>query len=251
MSQPRYSNNTIFVNPQLIDESKSYVMSWPQLKQLAQEGALIASHHLNHDYLHELQHGESLEQWRVRIKQELTTAQARIADEIGHDLPWVAYPYGEYNREVQAIVSELGLIGIGQQSGAVGTTTDWTAVPRFPASGVYANIDTLSVKLNSKAFPIDHIEYHDTVTTDTQPIMTLKFKEKSFHQSQFACYVTGQELADIKWLDKLTVRVSAKKPLKNGRSRYNCTAPTKEDSTRYYWYSQQWLVKASEPTPSP
>lgn len=242
---------TIFVNPQLIDENKSYVMNWQQLKLLAREGALIASHHLNHDYLHELREGESQEQWRVRLKQELALAQSRIATEIGHDLPWVAYPYGEYNREVQTIVSELGLVGIGQQSGAVGETTDWTAVPRFPASGVYANLETLRVKLSSKPFPLAKVGYEDTVTTQRQPKLTITFKEKSFHQSQFACYVTGQDLADIKWIDKTTVEVSAKKPLKNGRSRYNCTAPTKQDPSRYFWYSQQWLVKSTGSSPSP
>ncbi|CCQ12734.1 Carbohydrate Esterase Family 4 [Pseudoalteromonas luteoviolacea B = ATCC 29581] len=233
---------TIFVNPKLIDEQKSYVMTWDQLRTLAKQGATIASHSAQHDYLHDKLKDETDEQWRERIRADLNYAQARIKEEIGHDYPWVAFPYGEYNRALQELLIEMGLIGIGQQSGAINETTEWTAVPRYPASGIYADLETLSVKLNSSAFSLSKVSYEDTVTRTKTPQLTLTFKEKTFHQSQFACYVTGQDQAEVTWTSADTVQIQAKSPLKIGRSRYNCTAPVKGNSQRYHWYSQQWLI---------
>ncbi|WMN58746.1 polysaccharide deacetylase family protein [Pseudoalteromonas xiamenensis] len=234
---------TIFVNPQLIDEHKSYVMTWEQLRKLSKEGAIIASHSSQHDYLHEKRPSENDEQWRVRIRADLTNAQNRIAEEIGHNYPWVAFPYGEYNKALQRLLNDMAVIGIGQQSGAVDTTTDWTAVPRYPASGIYANIDTLKYKLTSAAFPLKSVDYEDTVTDNKEPVLTLNFKDKPFHQSQFACYVSGQGQAKTEWLSETEVKVYTPTPLSKGRSRYNCTSPMKDNSARYYWYSQQWLVQ--------
>ncbi|MFC3034840.1 polysaccharide deacetylase family protein [Pseudoalteromonas fenneropenaei] len=233
---------TIFVNPKLIDEGKSYVMTWAQLKALSQQGALIANHSAEHNYLHVHASEEDSQSWKARIKQDLSWSQQRIKDETGQDWPWIAYPYGEYNRDVQAIVKELGLIGIGQHSGAVNANTDWLAVPRYPASGQYANLDTLKTKLESAAFSFSAIEYDDTVTTNRQPSLKLTFAEINFHTSQLACYVSGQGHAKLSWVDERSVLIESPEPLKLGRSRYNCTAPIKTAPKRYFWYSHPWVV---------
>ncbi|WP_440056253.1 polysaccharide deacetylase family protein [Pseudoalteromonas sp. T1lg65] len=235
---------TIFVNPKLIDEKKSYVMTWDELRDLAKKGATIANHSAEHEYLHITRENESLEQWRKRIKQDLTWSQARIKQEIGHDIPYVAYPYGEFNNSLKELVNELGLVGIGQHSGAVGVTTDWTRVPRFPASGIYSKLDTLSVKMQTQAFNIKKLEYSDTVTADNQPTLTIHFQDldNSFHQSQFACYVSGIGQATINWLSPRTVTVRSPKPLAAGRTRYNCTAPKKGSTGSYLWFSQPWVI---------
>ena len=110
---------TIFVNPQLIDENKSYVMTWDELKALAKRGALIANHSAKHDYLHLKQDGESQSQWLKRVREDILFSEKRIKEEVGHNVKLLAYPYGEFNRPLQSLVKELGFIGIGQHSGAV------------------------------------------------------------------------------------------------------------------------------------
>ncbi|TMP25273.1 polysaccharide deacetylase [Pseudoalteromonas rubra] len=233
---------TIFVNPKLIDEKKGYVMSWPQLRQLSKRGALIANHSAQHDYLHLKKAGESQAQWRSRIRQDLVWSQARIKEEIGHDLPYIAYPYGEFDRPLQDLVAELGLVGIGQHSGAVGPDSDFTRLPRFPASGIYANLSTLKTKLYSLAFSLAKADYQDSVTDNRTPSITLTFKEMDFYQNQFACFVSGLGKADLTWQGEKTVTITTPKPLSSGRSRYNCTAPSKRFSGQFYWYSQPWVV---------
>lgn len=233
---------TIFVNPALIDEQKGYVMTWAQLKELSKQGALIANHSSRHDYLHHRLEGESEEQWRSRIKADLTHAEKRIEEEIGYSLKYLAYPYGEFDKALQEVVKELGYIGIGQHSGALGPGNDFTRLPRFPASGFYADLDTLATKLESLPFALARLDYKDTVTTEPRPMVTLEFAEKGFHNNQFACYVSGQGQAEIKWLDGKRVTVQAKQDLKPGRARYNCTAPSLHKSGRYLWFSQPWVI---------
>jgi peptidoglycan/xylan/chitin deacetylase (PgdA/CDA1 family) len=237
---------TIFVNPQLIDENKSYVMTWDELKALAKRGALIANHSAKHDYLHLKQDGESQSQWLKRVREDILFSEKRIKEEVGHNVKLLAYPYGEFNRPLQSLVKELGFIGIGQHSGAVSQFTDYTRVPRYPASGFYSKLDTLKTKLNSLPFAFAELDYSDSVTTDPTPTIEIEFANKDFYQSQFACFVSGVGRADIVWKNEKRVSVTSPEDIKKGRTRYNCTAPSIKHSGQFYWFSQPWVLQVSE-----
>lgn len=233
---------TIFVNPKLIDEGKGYVMGWDKLKELAKKGALISNHSGEHNYLHKKQADESDAQWKTRIKNDILSSQQRIKEEIGHDFKYLAYPYGEFNNQLQALVKKLGFIGIGQHSGALDASSDFTRLPRFPASGFYSKLDTLITKLNSRAFSIKKLTYSDSVTNENPPQISITFNMGDFHKSQLACYVSGIGQAKLDWTSEDTVRVSSPKKLAQGRSRFNCTAPSKSHQGSYYWFSQPWVI---------
>ncbi|WP_404342071.1 polysaccharide deacetylase family protein [Pseudoalteromonas mariniglutinosa] len=233
---------TIFVNPKLIDEGKNYVMSWSQLKELANKGALISNHSGQHDYLHIKRDGESDAQWQQRIKQDIVSSQQRIKEEIGHDYKYLAYPYGEFNNQLQKLVKELGFVGIGQHSGALNSHSDFTRLPRFPASGFYSKLESLATKLNAQAFTIQQLTYTDSVTNENPPILRMQLSIHDFHKSQFACYVSGIGPAHLKWLTTDTVEITSPKKLKKGRSRFNCTAPSISKHPNYYWFSQPWVI---------
>nr|WP_036976818.1 polysaccharide deacetylase family protein [Pseudoalteromonas luteoviolacea] len=234
---------TIFVNPKLIDEGKSYVMTWDELRALSKRGALIANHSAQHDYLHIRQSGESEQQWAKRISHDLTWSQQRINAEIGHNYPYIAYPYGEFDSALQSLVQKLGLIGIGQHSGAVGPTTDFTRIPRFPASGIYSNLKTLKVKIDSLPFEIDQLAYNNSVTKERRPSVTITFKSKDFSKHQLACFVSGVGRAELTWRSESQVTVTSPERLPKGRSRYNCTAPSKTHKGRFHWFSQPWVIQ--------
>ncbi len=234
---------TIFVNPTLIDEGKGYVMGWDKLKELAGKGALIANHTAQHDYLHIKLKDESDAQWQARIKQDILHSQQRIKEEIGHDYKYLAYPYGEFNNKLQALVEELGFIGIGQHSGAVNKNANFTRLPRFPASGFYSKLDTLITKLNSRAFSIKTLDYQDSVTSQNPPTLSIEFEMGDFHKSQFACYVSSVGQAKLTWVNDTTVKINSPKALNKGRSRFNCTAPSIEHPGSYYWFSQPWVIQ--------
>ncbi|WP_338364028.1 polysaccharide deacetylase family protein [uncultured Pseudoalteromonas sp.] len=234
---------TIFVNPRLIDEGKGYVMGWNKLKELADKGALIANHTAQHDYLHIKLKGESDAQWQARIKKDILHSQQRIKEEIGHDYKYLAYPYGEFNNELQTLVKELGFVGIGQHSGAVNSNSNFTRLPRFPASGFYSKLDTLITKLNSRAFNIKSLNYQDSVTSQNPPTLSIELEMGDFHKSQFACYVSSVGQAKLTWINDSTVQINSPKALNKGRSRFNCTAPSIEHPGSYYWFSQPWVIQ--------
>lgn len=245
---------TIFVNPKMIDEKKSYVMTWQQIRELTKKGATIANHSAEHLYLHQKLENETLIQWQDRIKKDLIQSEERIKHETGHNYHYLAYPYGEFNHELQNIIKDIDFIGIGQHSGAVGIDSDFSRLPRFPASGIYANLKTLKTKLKSLPFSITGLTNSESVTAKNQPSLIMQVVVEDFYKSQFACYVSGQGKATIKWLDNKaaesglpnnvkSVEISPKKPLGKGRSRYNCTAPSISKKGHFYWFSQPWVVK--------
>ncbi|MFK3864875.1 polysaccharide deacetylase family protein [Pseudoalteromonas rhizosphaerae] len=233
---------TIFVNPKLIDEGKGYVMGWDKLRELAKKGALISNHSAQHDYLHRKLADETTQQWQARIKQDILSSQQRIKEEIGHDYKYLAYPYGEFNNQLQSLVKELGFIGIGQHSGAINKDSDFSRLPRFPASGFYSKLDTLVTKLNSRAFSIQELTYIDSVTSQNPPQISIKFNMGDFHKSQLACYVSGIGQAKLDWSAADTVTINSPKNLAQGRSRFNCTAPSIAYKNSYYWFSQPWVI---------
>ena len=214
-----------------------------KLKELAGKGALIANHTAQHDYLHIKLKDESDAQWQARIKQDILHSQQRIKEEIGHDYKYLAYPYGEFNNKLQALVEELGFIGIGQHSGAVNKNANFTRLPRFPASGFYSKLDTLITKLNSRAFSIKTLDYQDSVTSQNPPTLSIEFEMGDFHKSQFACYVSSVGQAKLTWVNDTSVKINSPKALNKGRSRFNCTAPSIEHPGSYYWFSQPWVIQ--------
>ncbi len=233
---------TIFVNPKLIDEQASYLMGWDKLRKLAKKGALIANHSAEHNYLHKKLENETQNQWRERTKKDILSSQQRIKEEIGHDYKYVAYPYGEFNNQLQALVTELGFVGIGQHSGAVNQHSNFSRLPRFPASGFYSKLGTLITKINSTAFTINKLTYEDSVTSKNPPTLTIKLETDDFHKSQFACYVSSVGQDNLNWLDDSTVEITSPKQLNKGRSRFNCTAPSIKQAGNYYWFSQPWVI---------
>ena len=230
-------------NFNVVPLGKGYVMGWDKLKELAKKGALIANHSGQHDYLHHMLANESDAQWQARIKQDILHSQQRIKTEIGHDYKYLAYPYGEFNNKLQALVTELGFIGIGQHSGAVNKDSNFSRLPRFPASGFYSKLDTLITKLNSRAFNITALTYEDSVTAQNPPKLTIEFTMGDFHKSQFACYVSSVGQANLTWINKNTVEVTSPKALTKGRSRFNCTAPAINNAGSYFWFSQPWVIE--------
>ena len=231
---------TIFVASKDIDKGHRGMLSWPELKQLADEGAIIANHSSHHHHLNRRLPDETQAQWRARITADLQAAEAAILKHTGQSWSYLAYPYGEYNRPLQALVAELGFVGIGQHSGAVASYSDFTALPRFPASGRYANLESLKVKLNSLAMPVTALDGHEPqLGDDWQPKLTVTLDTSDLRPRQLSCYILGERVTP-NWLNERQFSIRADKPLPVGRSRYNCTAPSKRTG-QYYWFSQPWM----------
>ncbi len=233
---------TLFVAIEPIKKGYGEMMSWQQLVELSKEGAEIANHSWGHEHLIRRLDGESEQDWLGRIEANILKAEAAIFEATGQQHKMLAYPYGEYNQAIQSMLAKHGFAAVGQQSGAAGEYTDLTAIPRFPVAGAYANLAKLKVKMHSLPMPVLKANRTDPQLTveESQPELQLTLALNDIRPKQVMCFVQGQGAYKPVWIDENTFSVKASKPLPAGRSRYNCTAPSKTKSG-YYWFSQAWV----------
>ncbi len=234
---------TVFVSTDYIDKKFPNFMSWEQMREMEKHGADFGNHSSRHDYMVRKLKGESDAQWRQRMVEDIRHAQKRLEQELASTQKLFVYPYGEYNLALADIVAAEGLIGIGQQSGAMGPTSDFRYLPRFPVNEHYGSVADFGSKVMSRAMPLAHDPKAESVINDKRPALTFTFDKQHPRLRQFNCYFNNQPMK-LEWLNDFEVQVRPQQDLAAGRSRYNCTAPSSEKG-RFYWFSQQW-VKAIE-----
>lgn len=245
---------TVFVNTDPLDEDKAGFVSWAQLREMAEAGASIANHSTKHNHLQRRRDGESEADWRQRIKAEVLDAERRIEEETGQNHKILAYPYGEYNEALKALLKEWGFVAFGQHSGPVGPYSDLRALPRFPFGGPYGDMDDFATKVLTRPMPVAEMGLYAgpeleqslsevVVRAGERPVLSLTLSEDNL-AGRVNCFASGQGAIETR-RDGRQVMVRADKPLSPGRTRYNCTASSGE-SGRFYWLSQQWLVTGED-----
>ena len=245
---------SVFVAPKEIGEQRDNMLSWPQLKSMHERGVLILNHSLSHEHLNRQLDNETIEQWTTRIIDDITLAQTIIDTEIGvaldQQLKYLAYPYGEYNTALLTLVKQLGFVGFGQHSGAISKKSDFRALPRFPASGRYANLKTLKIKLQTIPMPVTklinnnpQLDQH-TQGNPKRPELIVKVELSDIYKPTLACYILGEKV-EVTWVDKSSFSIASNINLPAGRSRYNCTAQSRKKSG-YYWFSQPWINRNND-----
>ncbi len=231
---------TVFVNSGLVGSNANLYASWGQLREMIEAGATIANHSISHPYMVNQEPGESLEPWRERMRREILDAEEVIARETGHNFKFFAYPYGEYNAEIQGMLEELGFIGFGQHSGAINATSDFTALPRFPFGGIYASMNSFPTKVNSLAYNLESLVPGDSVTTEASPSIELRLLPGDYRPERVNCFNNDEAIAvnrveGEEWHLLVTTHVENR----SRRFRYNCTAPGRDG--RFYWLSLTWV----------
>lgn len=231
---------TIFVTTGLLESNPRLYASWDQIREMAEAGATIANHTVSHPYFLERMNTETESDWLQRIRNEISQAEDEILRETGQSHRLLAYPYGEYDPLIQKLVSDLGFIGIGQHSGPINASSDFTALPRFPFSGIYVSMNTFPNKVRSLAFTLDALEPVSPVTTESSPSAEIDFSAGSIGLQQLACY-NNNDAIQVQMLDERELRFLVTTPIENRsrRFRYNCTAPA--GNGRYYWLSIPWV----------
>lgn len=240
---------TVFVCPGEIDRRAGRLVTWDQLREMAEAGATVASHGLDHGFLQRRGPGEDEAAWRSRTRGELLAAQERVRREIGTAPALFAYPYGEYDEDLRALVIEQGWIGCGQQSGPAGEHSDLAVLPRFPMAGPWGAMETFPEKALALPLPVLEASPRDpgitpdeALVADSGPVLRLRLAPRDGGWSGFNAFVDSRP-AEVSWSedDAGVLLVRSPTPLPPGRSRYNVTAPTGWRG-RWYWYSHTWIV---------
>ena len=229
---------SVLVSTESIDKKYTLMLTWQQLREMSD---------LVDVYNHSVKHLHLVEQSVEVVQSEITQAQQRIQEQLGVEEKFFAYPYGEFDDETYRLISDLGYVGFGQHSGAISRNSDFLNLPRFSMSGPYAKMDSFTLKIKTLPMPIEFEEPQSLLISENfKPSLTLTFSRESTNneKQQFSCFVSGQDQPELIWLASNKVNVQARESLPKGRSRYNCTMPSKE-AGRYYWYSKLWLRPTS------
>lgn len=237
---------TMFLGPALIDRREGPVLTWQQIKTMHDEGAIIANHSSYHHHLAVPTAKETLSQWRERVKADILLAHQQLKDQLGVERRWLAYPYGDFSAELEKLLTELGFIGIGQQSGAVGLGVSLTRIPRYPSSSQFAQMKHFAPKLKTLALPVTDYSHADPVTTRNPPTLQLTVDTTDFNKAALHCFFDGKPIA-LQWMDQQTFQIQAATPLKLAHNRYNCTAPSLSHKGYFYWFSQPWVFVSTVP----
>ena len=235
---------TLFISTEAVEKNYQAQCSWSALKEMYESGLMTPANH-SHQHLNMVSHSLLKKpDWQTLMRQEVLQAQELIQQRVGQASMLFAYPFGEYNIALAQLITELGFTGFGQQSGAIGYRSDFSALPRFPASGQFANLETLSTKLYSLAFPAKFLASTDNpikLETEHNPPYLKIFADDQNLLSHTNCYNSSGQALQIKLEDNF-LRVSASEKLDAGRHRYTCTSKSSVPG-RFYWYSHQWLIE--------
>lgn len=230
---------TVFVATDPVDRGFKRMMTWSMMREMQKQGGRFANHTRDHAYL--VRTDTSAENWLSDTLANIEHAQKRLKDELGLVPNWIAYPYGEYNLKLRDALAERGWIAFGQQSGAIDAGSDFQALPRFPSAGIYANLKTLAIKLQSAPLPVNYTAFPDpVVTSNNPPELMVELTDTLPGNFQLNCFADGDAVR-AEWLDQTHFRVQAAEPFGTGRHRYNCTYP-QTNGKDFYWMSHQWLV---------
>ena len=228
---------SIFVAPSYVGASGRYYLTWDQLSEMAEAGASIENHTMTHAHLVRRHNNETPQAWRVRVRNEINET-TQVLKSRGFNPTQFAYPYGEYNTELLAMVRDAGLTGFGQQSGAIGPASNLAILPRFPLAGIYTGEAAFRDKLRSLAMPVKDPGL-TPLTDKSKPQMSLVFTNPGLNTDRLTCYGPGGLMTMQRTADN-TILITPINQLPVGRSRYNCTLP---NGNRFYWFSQLWMKK--------
>lgn len=92
-------------------------LTWDQIDELSRHGFGFGCHTLAHHSL--LRFGAK------RVRHELQTAQAILADRLGQPITTLSYPYGDHNAQTQAIAAEFFELAFAVDTGE----WNWQANP--------------------------------------------------------------------------------------------------------------------------
>ena len=234
---------TVFVATDPVDGGQTDFMTWEQMREMALHGVTFANHGATHDSLIERRPDESRSAWLARVKADVVKGGRRLTEELTPLQGAFAYPYGEYDESVAAVVADLGMVAFGQQSGAVGPTSDPRALPRFPMAEAFADLDEFAAKVASLPLPVARVTPWDPVTSASRPRIEVTLADTDARLERLACFVSGQGAVAVTWLEeRRRFAVAPMKDLPAGRSRVNCTAPAATGS-RFHWFSHPWVVR--------
>ncbi len=126
---------TLFIYPAVVGNAPAYV-TWPQVREMADAGVDIESHTFTHTSLPLRSHPNTgPADYDQFLRHELLDSKEEIAQQIGRPVRFLAYPYSDYDSDVERAASGYGYEAAlyDRDAGAlIGRDTPLMHLKRFP-----------------------------------------------------------------------------------------------------------------------
>lgn len=231
---------TLFVSTDPVDQGNPNYMSWDDIRQIQAEGVEIGHHTASH--LHMIYGGLETS------KADIAKASARFEAELGAVPLLFAYPYGEYDPELETEIRTMGYAAaFSQYSGPVAHWSDPYSLPRFPINERFGGMDRFRLIVGTLALPIEDMAPANPVIFDDRnpPVFGFTVDSTVDGLSAMACYPSHlARAAELVRLNNNRVEVRFEEPFPRGRNRINCTMPAGDG--RWYWLGRFFYVPGGE-----
>lgn len=231
---------TLFVNTSTVGASD--FMSWTEIREAQKRGVEIGNHSHEHPYFLSS---------KTNFHSDLMASHKIFQKQLGIIPKVYAYPYGEWSPEIQDILaSENYLAAAAQNSGIISDNANAFALPRFPMSETYADMNAFMVKI--KALPLrvtsQDLRNNGYLGSQGQPRLTLHFEENELQLPQLQCFIQGstcKKSMEIKKDQKVELVIRPKTPLKQRRALFTVTV--QDHSGQWYWHSYSYVQPQIQP----
>lgn len=230
---------TLFVSTDAADEGGGRMLDWDGIRRLVREGVKIGHHSAAHAHM--------IETGVEAARADIARANARFAAELGFVPKLFAYPYGEYDRALAALVKEMGFkAALAQFSSVLGPGEDRFALPRFALNEHYGTPERLRVVLAARAFPLagpQAVDPRDPVVEPAAnpPRLKVRLAHPLAGLARLACYASHEGAIPLEVAgDATAFTARPSRPMPPGRQRINCTLPHPDGG--WYWLGRFFYV---------
>lgn len=190
----------------------------------------------------------------AEIKRQIASARARFHEMMGFNAAYFTYPYGAYTANLQSLVKQQGFVAaFGMQGGAVSALSNTYALPRFPITDGYDDINRLQTIIETLPFPATDIQPDTSYLTTNPPVIGFSVPNAWMKKMQnLKCY--GQEMGELTMtpLGQGRIEIRFSDAFENERTRINCTWPEvdAEKTTRWRWLGFLFVKNDAAPAAS-
>ncbi len=228
---------TVFVSTQALDSALPSYMSWDQLREMAADSGVSVGNH-------GVTHGHMVRQGLETVRAEIADGNRRLRQELGETPSVLAYPYGEYGLAIRGIVREQGITAaFGQHSGAIGRGGDLFALPRYPMSENYGDMERFRLAVNSLALPVTGVTPADPLLSaaTNPPFYGFTVAAGVAGLGALNCFASRNDLT-MERLGDRRIEIRLGQAFGPGRARINCTMPGPDG--RWRWLGRQFYIPA-------
>lgn len=227
---------TLFVATEPVGSGLPDYMTWDQLREMRNAGVAIGAH--SHTHLH------MIDADMATNRAEIEASNRIFQSELGKIPNLFAYPYGEADLAIMAMIKNAGYAeGFGQHSGALDASLPRYYLPRFPLNEAYGTLDRLRTALNALPLPVSDVTPADPLLPPdgNPPALGFTLAGSFAQDGRLACYHSPGGKARLERVGPSRIEARFEAPFAPGRSRVNCTLPG--PAGRWYWYGTQYYVK--------